>query len=136
MEKAQRTNPTKYSDPSYLILGEDQQGNVIFKKFGDLPHALIIGGTGSGKSKSYHGIIYGILSRNTPKDIQLILADPKTELHCYSDTGFMWHPMVRSPQELVIALERACSEGDSRMAKIIEANTSDITLYNNKMKST
>lgn len=135
MEKARRLDPEKYADQYQLLLGEDQQGNPVYYTFDRLPHLVIMGGSSSGKSKAYHGLLYGILARNTPKNIQLVLADPKTELHIYSNLGFMWHPMVRSPQELLIALERVCAEGEARISKITEAGASDIKSYNSRAKA-
>lgn len=133
IEKAKEQSPEKYASSRYLLMGEDTLGKVVYAELEALPHLLVTGGTGSGKSKTFHAIIHGILSRTTPRDTLIALGDPKSELARYRDLGFVWNPICSSGEEVAAMLDRAYQEGERRISLFRALGIDNIDNYNKKM---
>ena len=118
-----------------LVLGVENSGKIVKVNLGDLPHALIGGSTGSGKSVCLNSIISTLLLNNTPEDLRLILIDPKrVELAAYNSVPHLFIPVVTDPVEAVSALDIAVKEMDRRYKLLQEAGVRNISAYNNKSK--
>lgn len=118
-----------------LVLGIENSGRVVKVNLGDLPHALIGGSTGSGKSVCLNSIISTLLLNNTPDDLRLILIDPKrVELAAYNSVPHLFIPVVTDPVEAVSALDIAVKEMDRRYKLLAEHGCRNIAAYNKKVE--
>ena len=98
-----------------LALGKDTDGNVIVPDLARMPHLLISGVTGSGKSVCMDSIILGLLSKFSPDDLHLVLADLKfVEFHHYQDIPHLQFPIANSCEETLTALQWCVAEIDRR----------------------
>jgi S-DNA-T family DNA segregation ATPase FtsK/SpoIIIE len=114
-----------------VALGLDVSGNPIVTDIGKLPHILIAGTTGSGKSVMVNTFISSLLFRASPSEIKLILIDPKrVELTSYSDIPHLLTPVVVEPDKAVSALKWALKEMDRRYQKFAEAGVRNLDSYN------
>jgi S-DNA-T family DNA segregation ATPase FtsK/SpoIIIE len=96
-----------------------------------MPHLLIAGQTGSGKSIMINSIITSLLYRNTPSDLKLILVDPKrVELAPYNDIPHLLTPVITEPEKCISALKWAVAEMDRRYKELSESGRRNITEYN------
>ena len=124
--------------PITLVLGKNTSGDPIV---GDLsqqmPHLLVAGTTGSGKSMSLHAMILGMLLKSTPKDLRLILIDPKMlEFHCYEGVGHMLLPVVTEMEHATFALNWCIDEMNRRYELMRDAGVRDINAFNENAKET
>ncbi len=119
-----------------LALGKDVAGNVIVSTIDKMPHLLIAGATGSGKSVCINTIITNILYKSSPEDVKLLLIDPKVvELSVYNGIPHLLIPVVTDPKKATSALSWAVEEMEKRYKQFAENSVRDINAYNSKMKN-
>ncbi|MEJ8751215.1 DNA translocase FtsK [Lagierella sp. ICN-221743] len=124
---------TNLSSPLPLGLGKDIQGNTIVSSIEKMPHLLIAGATGSGKSVCINSIILSILFKSNPDDVKMILVDPKVvELGIYNDIPHLAIPVVTNPKKASFALNWAISEMERRYKIFSNNYVKDIKAYNVK----
>lgn len=116
--------------------GKDIAGNVIVADIAKMPHLLIAGATGSGKSVCINTIIMSILYKAHPDDVKLIMIDPKVvELSVYNGIPHLFIPVVTDPKKAAGALHWAVAEMTDRYQKFAEYNVRDLKGYNKKIES-
>lgn len=121
--------------PTAVALGKDIYGAPIICDLMDMPHLLIAGATGSGKSVCINSIITSLLYRASPRDVRLILIDPKfVELQPYNDGPHLLLPVVVDPKKAVMALEWVCQEMDERYKLLEKHRVRNIDGYNAKLE--
>jgi len=112
-------------------LGMDVVGNPVFADLARMPHLLIAGATGSGKSVAVNTIICSILFKATPDEVRLLLVDPKRiELSCYEEIPHLLHPVVVDPKLAGRALQWAVREMERRYQLMEEARVKSLAGYN------
>lgn len=117
-------------------LGKNISGEVVICDIAEMPHILIAGTTGAGKSVCVNSIIMSILFRATPDEVRLVMVDPKAvEFMIYNGIGHLLLPVVTDPKKAAGALAWACTEMDKRYNLLSENNVRDIKSYN-KLAST
>ncbi|XKT74554.1 MAG: DNA translocase FtsK 4TM domain-containing protein [Patescibacteria group bacterium UBA2163] len=119
-------------DPRPLLgaLGRDITGSPHFANVAKMPHVLIAGATGSGKSVSIHALITSLLYRNGPGALRLIMVDPKrVELTLYKDIPHLLTPVITDPKKAILALKWAAKEMDRRYDILESHAVRDITSY-------
>ncbi len=117
--------------PLAVALGKDIAGAPIICDLGKMPHLLIAGATGSGKSVCINSIIASLLFRTSPKQVRMLLIDPKVvELQCYNGIPHLLTPVVSDPHKASGALTWAVQEMMDRYQKFKERNVRGITGYN------
>ena len=115
-----------------LALGKDIAGKPIVTDLAKMPHLLIAGTTGSGKSVSINAMIISLLYKFSPKECKLILIDPKMlELSVYEDIPHLLHPVVTEPRKAVFALKWAVREMNERYKQMSSLGVRNIDSYNN-----
>ena len=115
-------------------LGKDNAGRYIMADIAKMPHVLIAGQTGSGKSVCINSIIMSILYRATPDEVKLILIDPKVvELSVYNEIPHLIAPVVTDPKKAAAALDWAVVEMSSRYKKFSDAGVRNIKGYNSHL---
>ena len=114
-----------------VALGIDVTGNPITGDIAKMPHALIAGATGSGKSVGINSFLCSILFRAAPNEVKLILVDPKrVEMTPYNDIPHLLTPVIYDAQKVVSALKWLTVEMDSRYKHLAEAGVRNIAAYN------
>ena len=112
-------------------LGMDVGGNPIYFDIAKMPHLLIAGATGMGKSVCINSVIISILYKARPEDVKLILIDPKkVEFNIYKDIPHLYAPIVSDPKKAAGALASAVAEMERRFELIEEVGVRDIGTYN------
>ena len=112
-------------------LGKDIAGNVVCADLDKMPHLLIAGSTGSGKSVCINDIILSFVYGKKPDDVRLILIDPKqVELRVYSPMPHLLMPVVTDPKKAAGALKWAVMEMDQRYRKMSKVNARSVSRYN------
>jgi S-DNA-T family DNA segregation ATPase FtsK/SpoIIIE len=112
-------------------LGKDINGQPVFADLGEMPHLLIAGATGSGKSVCINSILVSILARLRPDEVKMILIDPKrVELSAFNDMPHLITPVVTNPKRASTALGWAVSEMEDRFMVLAEAGARNIGSYN------
>ena len=125
----------KHASRVAVGLGKDNSGRYIVADIAKMPHVLIAGQTGSGKSVCINSIIVSILFRATPDEVKLILIDPKVvELSVYNGIPHLIAPVVTDPKKAASALEWAVVEMTSRYKKFAERGVRDIKGYNKALQ--
>ncbi len=118
-----------------LALGKDINGNAIFTNLEEMPHLLIAGTTGSGKSVGINVMIASILYRLSPEDCKFILIDPKMlELSVYEGIPHLITPVVTDPKQAINALKWVVKEMESRYQKMSLLGVRNIENYNLRIK--
>ena len=118
-----------------LILGKDISGEVVVAELAKMPHLLIAGTTGSGKSVAVNTMILTLLYRLPPEKCRLIMIDPKMlELSVYQDIPHLLTPVVTDPNKAVFALKWAVREMENRYRAMSELGVRNIDSYNEKMQ--
>jgi len=129
----------EYQDsPSPLLftLGRDVSGSAMYADLGKMPHLLIAGSTGSGKSVSMHAIITSYLYRNPPEVLRFLMVDPKrVELSMYNGIPHLLTPVITDPKKTIQALRWAVREMERRYELLSASNTRDLASYNVKIMS-
>jgi len=121
----------KAHHPLEVALGRDIAGNAYMVNLADMPHLLVSGSTGSGKSSCINSILTSILIRATPDQVRLMLVDPKrVELGQYNDLPHLLTQVVVDPKKAANALSWAVKEMERRYDLLAEAGMRDITGYN------
>lgn len=117
-----------------LTLGKDVEGNILISGMEDMPHLLIAGATGSGKSVCINSIITSVIYKSSPKDVKLMLIDPKVvELSVYNGTPHLLIDVVTNPKKAAFALNWAVDEMEKRYEAFAENHVRDLKGYNKKM---
>ncbi len=112
-------------------LGRDVSGEPIFVSLSRMPHLLIAGSTGSGKSIAIHSLIISLLYKNSPETLRLILIDPKrVELSVYEDIPHLLTPVITNSKKAIAALRFAIEEMEKRYEVLLRAGKRDILGYN------
>jgi S-DNA-T family DNA segregation ATPase FtsK/SpoIIIE len=125
------------NDPHVLsmAIGKDVEGVPFFMNLADMPHVLIAGTTGSGKSVSVNAMIGSILYRATPQDVRFLMIDPKMlELSIYNGIPHLLLPPIIDSKKAANALRWAVKEMDQRYSLMKEAGVRDISTYNQRIK--
>ena len=114
-----------------LVVGKDIFGEPVIRDLSKMPHLLIAGATGSGKSVALHSLILSILFRATPEDVRFILVDPKMlELTLYDGIPHLFHSVVTQPREAAQVLKWAVGEMRGRYQEMMENGVRHIDAYN------
>ncbi len=125
----------KLESPLAVALGRDIPGNPIFCDLTTMPHLLIAGATGSGKSVCINAILISILCKATPAEVKLIMIDPKVvELSMYNGIPHLLAPVVTDPKKAANTLNWAVGEMTRRYALFAEASVRDYRGYNEVLK--
>jgi S-DNA-T family DNA segregation ATPase FtsK/SpoIIIE len=116
--------------PLTVALGRGLSGKAVFGNLAKMPHALIAGTTGSGKSVTIHTIITSLLYRNGPEDMKLIMVDPKrVELTLYNKIPHLLTDVITDPKKTILALKWAAKEMDRRYDVLQAEAVRDIESY-------
>lgn len=123
--------------PLTVALGVDLFGIPQVTNIHDMPHGLIAGATGSGKSVFINSLLISLLYKATPEQVKLLLIDPKTvELAPYSELPHLLAPVISDPQAATASLKWAVEEMNNRYEKLAAAGVRDIDSFNAKVKET
>jgi len=123
---------SKYFLP--LALGRDVSGNAIFSSLEKMPHLLVAGATGTGKSVAINAILLSLLYKHSPDVLKLILVDPKrVELTLYNDIPHLITPVITDNKKVIGALKWAIGEMDRRYDHLSRVGSKDMFSYNAKM---
>ena len=116
-----------------ICIGKDISGNIEVIDLSKTPHLLVAGTTGSGKSVFINTLLASVLYKFSPKELRLILIDPKMlELSVYNDIAHLLTPVVTEPKKAIIALKWVCKEMERRYSLMNEENTRSLEGYNQK----
>ena len=116
-----------------IALGRDVAGHAMVADLAKMPHMLIAGATGTGKSVAINSLFISLLYRNTPQDVKFIVIDPKrVELNLYNGIPHLLTPVVTENEKAVNALKWAVSEMDRRYKMLAEAGKRNIIEYNSE----
>ncbi len=117
-----------------FAIGRDVAGGSVVANLAKMPHLLIAGATGSGKSVSIHAFMVSLLFKNTPDTLRLILIDPKrVELSIYNDVPHLIAPVIIEGKRAIMSLKWAVQEMEHRYEMLLEEKARDIDTYNQKM---
>ena len=118
-----------------IILGKDIGGHAVYADLAKMPHLLVAGTTGSGKSVGINTMILSLLYRFTPEQCRLILVDPKmVELSVYNGIPHLLTPVVTEPPKALMALKWAVHEMEDRYRSMCQWGVRNITGFNEKLK--
>jgi S-DNA-T family DNA segregation ATPase FtsK/SpoIIIE len=118
-----------------FVLGKDVGGEAVFASLANMPHLLMAGATGAGKSVGLNVLILSLLYRNSPDDLKLMLIDPKrVELVAYEGVPHLISPVIVDHKKAVEALNWAVHEMEDRFKKLQAAGSRDIASFNKKGK--
>lgn len=127
--------PASEGDPLKLAIGKDVSGAPELADLAKMPHLLIGGTTGSGKSVAINAMLMSMIMRSTPSQVRLILIDPKrVELSLYNGVPHLYVPVVTEPKEAASALAWAVTEMERRLKVLQSAGVRDIGSYNAKVQ--
>lgn len=114
-----------------FALGRDISGNIVSGELNKMPHLLIAGATGSGKSVCINGIITSILMRAKPHEVKMMMIDPKkVELNVYNGIPHLLTPVVTDPKKASVALRKIVTEMEARYELFSETGTRNLEGYN------
>ncbi len=123
-------------EPLSFGIGRDIAGEAVVGELNKMPHLLIAGQTGSGKSVMINTLLTSLLYRNSPSEMKLILVDPKqVEMASYEDIPHLLTPVITEPEKTISALKWAVNEMERRYKLLAEKRIKDIKTYNNKLRS-
>ncbi len=123
--------------PLLVALGRDIAGRSHFTNVARMPHLLIAGATGSGKSVTIHAIVTSLLFRNPPENLKFIMIDPKrVELTMYNNIPHLLTPVITNPKKAILALKWASKEMERRYDILEKAHARDTNSYHQQISST
>jgi len=123
------------SSPLTLAIGKDIVGNPFITDLKKLPHLLIAGTTGSGKSVGVNAMLVSLLYRNSPDNLKLLMIDPKMlEFSIYNDIPHLLTPVITQPKQAIIALSNMVTEMEKRYKLMSNTKTKNIENYNQKAR--
>ncbi|PDX51242.1 cell division protein FtsK [Helicobacter pylori] len=126
----------KSSSPLTLALGKDIVGNPFITDLKKLPHLLIAGTTGSGKSVGVNAMILSLLYKNPPDQLKLVMIDPKmVEFSIYADIPHLLTPIITDPKKAIGALQSVAKEMERRYSLMSEYKVKTIDSYNEQAQS-
>ena len=126
----------KSSSPLTLVLGKDIAGNAVITDLMKMPHVLIAGTTGSGKSVCINALILSLVYKSTPEQVRLIMVDPKfLELSVYDGIPHLLAPVVTDMNKAANALRWCITEMDRRFRVMAEISVRNIAGYNKKVRA-
>ena len=126
----------KHKSPLAFAVGKDIAGQPVIGDIAKMPHLLIAGATGSGKSVFINTLIMSIIYKAKPDDVKFIMVDPKVvELSVYNGIPHMLIPVVTDPKKAAAALNWAVAEMTDRYAKFAELGARDVKSYNAKVET-
>ena len=124
------------SSPLTMALGKDIVGAPFITDLKKLPHLLIAGTTGSGKSVGINAMLLSLLYRNSPQTLRLMMIDPKMlEFSIYNDIPHLLTPVITQAKQAIIALSNMVAEMERRYTIMSHTRTKNIESYNEKMKA-
>lgn len=127
----------KATDPLTFAVGKDISGRAVVANLAKMPHLLIAGTTGSGKSVMTNTLITSLLYRNAPSDMKLIIVDPKqVEMAQYQDIPHLLTPIITQTEKALSAMKWAVGEMERRYSLMAEEKVKNIADYNAKMAKT
>ena len=119
------------SEPLAFAVGKDISGDAVVGELNKMPHLLVAGQTGSGKSVMINTLLTSLLYRNSPSEMKLILVDPKqVEMAPYEDIPHLLTPIIVEPEKTISALKWAVNEMERRYKMLASAKIKDIKTYN------
>ena len=131
LDKSFQTNPSML----YIPIGKDITGAPYFSDIGEMPHLLVAGVTGSGKSVFLNSLITSILYKATPSDVRFIMIDPKRiELSIYNGIPHLLFPAITESEDAVKILKRAEELMEVRYRELSRVGVRDINAYNRKVR--
>src|SRR5690625_1634927 len=126
---------TKESSPLAIALGLTIEGKPLITNIEKMPHGLIAGSTGSGKSVCINTILLSLLYKSSAEEVKFLLIDPKmVELTPYNGIPHLIAPVITDPQAATMALKWAVNEMEERYEKFVDAKVRNVVKYNEKMK--
>jgi S-DNA-T family DNA segregation ATPase FtsK/SpoIIIE len=131
-------SPEFESSPSHLTIsmGKDINGRIKVATLETMPHLLIAGSTGSGKSVMINSLIMSILYKSTPDEVRMIMVDPKrVELGMYEGVPHLLTPVITDPRKATNALKNAVLEMERRLRLLAEQGARNIDQYNKKVRA-
>ena len=123
-------------DALAFAIGKDISGDAVVADLNKMPHILIAGQTGSGKSVMINALLTSLLYNNSPSDMKLILVDPKrVEMMPYADIPHLLTEIITEPEKTISALKWSVNEMERRYSLLAEYGVKDIKTYNKKISS-
>ena len=120
--------------PLTFALGRDVSGRAVFADIAKMPHLLVAGATGSGKSITMHTLIVSLLYKNSPEFVRFLMIDPKrVELSVYKNLPHLLAPVITDAKKAIMSLRWAVREMERRYEKLSEVGARDIVSYNTEM---
>ncbi|MEE9367621.1 MAG: DNA translocase FtsK [Pontiella sp.] len=117
-----------------LILGKDVSGECMIYDLAKMPHLLIAGATGAGKSVCMNSILTGLLMKHSPDDLRMILVDPKTvEFHSYNNLPHLVVPVITNAKKVALGLKWAIDEMERRFKWFRQAGVRDLPGFNSRI---
>ncbi len=117
-----------------LVMGVDTMGHPVVANLQKMPHLLIAGATGSGKSVGLNAIIMSILFKARPEEVRFMMIDPKRiELTLYKDLPHLIYPVISDPKDATLALKWAVADMENRYQLLAEKGVRNIEAYNRKI---
>ena len=124
----------KNGTPLTFALGRDVSGRAVFADIAKMPHLLVAGATGSGKSITMHTLIVSLLYKNSPEFVRFLMIDPKrVELSVYKNLPHLLAPVITDAKKAIMSLRWAVREMERRYEKLSEVGARDIVSYNTEM---
>jgi len=118
-----------------LALGKDVYGHAIIADLAAMPHLLVAGATGSGKSVCINSIITSLIFKHTPETLRFIMIDPKVvEMQVYNDLPHLVTPVVTDPKKVLLALRWVVDEMEKRYAIFAKVGVKNVSGFNNRPK--
>lgn len=123
-------------EPLAFAIGKDISGEAVIGELNKMPHLLVAGQTGSGKSVMINTLLTSLLYRNSPSEMKLILVDPKqVEMAPYEDIPHLLTPVITEPEKTLSALKWAVNEMERRYKLLAEEKFRDIKSYNHSVQT-